>query len=462
MHYLQTVANRARFRLSEAEERVLEERANTGQRAFVRLYEEIVSNMRFSYNNGDKPLTLSETLNLQNHPDRTVRREGASALSTGLETHARTIGYVFNTLLQDKATEDRLRGYAYQEQARHIANELTPETVEIVVQTAEEGFGLVARFYKAKRKILGYDRLYHYDRYAPISDEREKIEYSDARDITLSAFADFDPAYEAAAQAFFTGGWIDAEARDGKRGGAFCSYITPDKHPFIFLNYLGKQGDVRTLAHELGHGIHSFLSRDQSLFNFHGTLPIAEVASTFAEQLVFEKQRAATAQADPQKYRALLSEQIEQALATIFRQAVLYRFEQAIHKARRESGELTVEQFGALWQENVGAMFGESVTLEDGHALWWSYVRHFVATPFYVYAYTFGEMLALALFHKYRTEGKASFAPRYLEFLRSGGSQSPADLVAPLGVDLQDAAFWRGALAVLEEQIKAFESLTEA
>ena len=229
--------------------------------------------------------------------------------------------------------------------------------------------------------------------------------------------------------------------------------------PYIFLNYLNKAGDVRTLAHELGHGVHSYLSRGQSYLSFHGTLPIAEVASTFAEMLVFDKQRAQIRD-DKAALRALYAEQIEQASATIFRQAALYRFEQSVHRARRENGELTVDQFGALWQENVGAMFGDSVEMLSEHALWWSYVRHFVATPFYVYAYTFGEMLALALYHRYTREGPA-FAERYLAFLSLGGSQSPQELMAPLGVDLNDPAFWRGALAVLETQVETFERLAE-
>ncbi len=458
-HYLDRVRAFAPFRLSEAEERVFEEKANTGRRAFQRLYDQMLSEMRFSRPGREKPLTLSEILDLQHDPDRDVRRAASEALTTGLTPHARTIATIFNTLLQDKATEDRLRGHVFQEQARHLSNELAPETVEIVVQTATEGYGLVARYYQAKRRVLGLPALAHYDRYAPITTSETHIPFGDARDTILAAFDGFHPRYQEAARAFFTGGWIDAEARPGKRGGAFCSYVTPDTHPFIFLNYLNKAGDVRTLAHELGHGIHSYLSRGQSYLSFHGTLPIAEVASTFAEMLVFDKQRAQVKD-DRAALRALYAEQIEQASATIFRQAALYRFEQAIHHARCESGELTVEKFGALWQENVGAMFGDAVEMLPDHALWWSYVRHFVATPFYVYAYTFGEMLALALYHRYTQEGP-DFAERYLAFLSLGGSQSPAELVAPLGVDLNDPAFWRGALAVLETQVETFERLAD-
>ena len=457
-HYLDTARAFAPYRLSEAEERVLEEQANTGRRAWTRLFEEITSNLRFTLEGREKPLTLSEVTDLQHHPDREVRRASADALTRGLEENARTLAYVFNTLLQDKATEDRLRGYQYQEQTRHLSNELTPEVVETVVETATEGYGLVARYYRAKRDLLGLDSLAHYDRYAPLALDEKTIPYEGAREMILAAFAGFDSAYQEAAGAFFEGDWIDAQTREGKRGGAFCSYTTPDSHPYIFLNYLGKPGDVRTLAHELGHGVHAYLSRGQGYLQFHGTLPMAEVASTFAEMLVFEKQ---SGEADDRTRLALYAHQIEQAIATIFRQAALYRFEQSIHRERRGQGELTVERFGALWQEHIQAMFGDSVTLEPGHSVWWSYIRHFVASPFYVYAYTFGEMLAMALYRRCQEEGAASFAPRYLAMLEAGGSRSPAELVRPLGVDLADGAFWRGALDVLEAQVSEFEALAK-
>lgn len=459
-HYLQGVQNRAAFRLSEPEERVLEETANTGRRAFIRLFEEITSNLRFEVAGRDGILTLSQTLDLQESPDRRLRRASADALTHGLQAEGRTFTYIFNTLLQDKATEDRLRGLAYPEQGRHIANELTPEIVETVVQTSESGYGLVARYYEAKRRVLDLPELAHYDRYAPLlrPGDEEAIPYENGRASVLSAFARFHPDYEAAGRSFFDNNWIDAEARPGKRGGAFCASATPDVHPFLFVNYLNKPGDVRTLAHELGHGIHYKLSGHQSYLNFHSTLPMAEVASTFAEMLAFEgAQDALTTDA---ARVAALGERIEQSFATVFRQTALYRFEQAIHQERRERGELPTARYGELWQREIGKMFGSSVRLEDGHACWWMYIRHFVATPFYVYAYTFGEMLALALFERYKNEGTA-FVPQYLEMLRRGGSQSPAELVAPLGVRLDEPTFWQGAVRLLEAEVTAFEKLIE-
>jgi oligoendopeptidase F len=457
-HHLQTVIAHAPFHLTEAEERVLEEQANTGRRAFVRLYEETIANFRFRMPGSDRDQTLSEILDLQHDPDREVRKASAQALTEGLGAHSRTITFIFNTLIQDKATDDRLRGFAYPEQARHIDNELSPETVATVIDTTVAGYPLVARYYKAKRRLLGLETLAHYDRYAPILTSEPTIPFETARESVLSAFRGFHPDYAAAANAFFENGWIDAAPSPTKRGGAFCSYITPDLHPYIFLNYLGNSSDVRTLAHELGHGIHSFVSRSQTMLNFHGTLPMAEVASTFAEMLVYEAQEKQ--EQDPAQQLAAAAQQIDQAISTIFRQAALYRFEQAIH-AERKNGELSTARFGELWQEKVGEMFGDSVVLEPGHALWWSYVRHFIATPFYVYAYTFGEMLAYALFTRYQSEGATAFAANYLNLLQYGGARSPQELVAPLGVDLSDADFWKGALSAFEQQVAHFESLAE-
>jgi oligoendopeptidase F len=320
-HFLHTVRVQAPFRRSEPEERILEEKANTGRRAFQRLFDQMLAGLRFSLPDGDpdaKALTLSEVLDLQHDPDRDVRRHASLALTNGLEPHARTFAYLLNTLIQDKATEDRLRGYAYQEQARHLTNELSAETVELVVRTATGGYGLVARYYEAKRRVLGLDRLTHYDRYAPVTSDEIEIGFDAARDLVLHAFGNFAEPYRAAGEAFFAGNWIDAETRANKRGGAFCSYVTPDAHPYLFLNYLNKAGDVRTLAHELGHGIHSYLSRGQGYLSYHGTLPVAEVASTFAEQLVFDAMRNRAGDDDARARLVLYAEQIEQAIATIF------------------------------------------------------------------------------------------------------------------------------------------------
>ena len=326
-YFLQTLQSRAPFRLSLPEERILEETANTGRRALVRLYEEITAHLRFTMegDQGDEettPLSLPQVLDLQAHPDRNVREKSADALTRGLQTQAETLTFLFNTLTQNKATEDRLRGHEYPEHERHLLNDLPAHVVETVAQTAEAGYPLVARFYRAKRRLLGLPALSHYDRYAPLpgaNGDDAEIPFAQAKTQVLSAFRAFDSTYADAAQAFFDNHWIDARPRPDKRGGAFCAYATPDLHPFILMSYLGKPGDVKTLAHELGHGVHSYLSRGNGFLTYHGTLPLAEVASTFAEMLVFDVRK------DESKVsrRAALAHQIDHSVATIFRQTAL-------------------------------------------------------------------------------------------------------------------------------------------
>jgi oligoendopeptidase F len=358
-------------------------------------------------------------------------------------------------LLQEKNVEDRLRHYTYPEESRHLSNELARETVELVVRTVVEYYPLVARYYRTKREILGVDELTHYDRYAPLFATKEEVPFERARSLVLGAFGAFSPTMERTAAEFFERRWIDAEARRGKRGGAFCSYTTPDLHPFVFMSYLNRMDDVMTLAHELGHGVHASLSRGQSYVNFHGTLPLAELASTFGEMLVFEKLQE---EADLADRLALYADKIEGAFATIFRQAAMYRFEQAIHLRRREKGELQTEDYSALWQAHIQAMFGDSVRLGEEHRHWWLYISHFISTPFYVYAYAVGELLVMALYRRYKAEGHR-FASSYVSLLEAGGSMSPQALMAQVGIDLNDRSFWRGGIQVLEGMIGEFEAL---
>jgi oligoendopeptidase F len=456
-HYIEVARSFRDHHLSEVEEKILEEKANTGPRAFRRLFEETLSNIVFRVERDGtvEHLTQPQVLALLRHADREVRRSASAALSRGLEENGRCLTFIFNVLIQDKNVEDRLRRYDYPEKSRHLSNELSRETVDLVCRTVVEHYSLVARYYHTKRKILGYDELMHYDRYAPLFDTEEEVSFERARSLVLNSFGAFSPTLEAAAAEFFERRWIDAEPRKGKRGGAFCSYVTPDLHPFVFMNYLKRMDDVMTLAHELGHGVHASLSRGQTYFSFHGTLPLAELASTFGEMLVFERLQA---EADVKDRLALYADKIENTFATIFRQVALYRFEQALHARRREHGEVRTEEGGDLWQAELQSMFGDSVRLGDEHRNWWLYISHFITSPFYVYAYSFGELLVMALYRRYKEEGRR-FEPCYLELLRAGGSMSPQALMARVGIDLNDPAFWRGGMHVLEGLIAEFESL---
>ena len=452
-HYIGTVRAARTHLLSETEERLIEELANTGGRAFDRLFDEITSTAVFEWNGEE--LGLAQVIAKLQDGDRETRRTAAAAFTAGLQNHSRTLTYIFNTLIQDKGVQDRLRRYSSPQEARHLANELDEETVSLVVETVVRNYPQVARYYHLKREILGVDTLTHYDRYAPLFEAEEMISYPQAQEIVLDAFGGFSPEMRRRAAEFFDKNWIDAPATKGKASGAFCSYVTPDTHPYVLTNYLGRMKDVMTLAHELGHGVHASLSRSQSLLNFHGTLPLAELASTFGEMLVFER---TTQQASLKDKLALYAEKIEGAFATIPRQTAMYRFEQAIHAHRRARGELTTEEFGEYWQREIQLMFGDSVELGEEHRLWWSYISHFIGSPFYVYAYSFGELLVLSLYQQSKREGPA-FAAKYLDMLEAGGSLTPQELIAKVGVNLNDPNFWQGGFDVLSGLVDEFEAL---
>lgn len=458
-HYIQVARAFSPHRLTEPEEIILEETANTGNRAWERLFEEVTSNHVYRF---QKPgtgeveeISQEEVLTLLRSPERDVRQAAADAFTMGLKEMERVLVFTYNNLIQDKAVGDRLRKFGYPEESRHMANELRKDTVDLVVAMCKDNYSLVERFYKVKREILGLPELTHIDRYAPLFDTEEPIEWDEAKAIVLEAFGSFSNEMEARAREFFDSNWIDAEPRKGKRGGAFCSYNTPDTHPVVFQSYLNQADDVMTLAHELGHGVHASLSRDQTYFNFHGTLPLAELASTFGEMLVFEKLVASATLKDK---LALYAGKIEGIFATVFRQAAMFSFEKRCHEVRRSEGELTSEDFGGIWHEELQAMFGSSVTLGDQHRGWWGYVSHFISVPFYVYAYSFGELLVLSLFQRAKEEGPA-FADKYIALLRLAGSKSPEELMATVDVDLNSRPFWQGGFDAMERLVTEFERL---
>jgi oligoendopeptidase F len=447
--------------LSEPEERIVEEMANSGRRAFSRLFDELMGAMRFRVRraSGEVELGEEEVLALLHDPDREQRREAARALTQGLRANHRPLLFIFNTLVQDKAVDDRLRRYASPMDARNLGNEIAPETVESLLGACVARYPLVARYYRLKARLLGLDRLEDYDRYAPIAEHRGLRTFEEARRIVLEAYGDFAPEMADVAGRFFERRWIDAELRRGKRGGAFCASTLPDVHPYVLLNYTGNLRDVMTVAHELGHGVHQFLARERGLFEQDTPLTMAETASVFGEMLVFR--RLMRDEPDPRVRLSLLCGKLEDAFATVSRQVVMTRFEQSLHAARRSEGELPVERANALWMEANRPMFGDSVHLSDEYAWWWLYIPHLVHSPFYCYAYAFGELLVLALLRRYDEEGPG-FVPRYLELLRAGGSDAPEVLVARMGLDIADARFWDGGLALLEDLVAEAEALADA
>jgi oligoendopeptidase F len=454
-HHLRMVRRYRPHLLTEPEERLLTEKAVTGREAWTRLFSELTSALRVDLPDGDEPVALEVALSRLFSPDREVRRTSAEAVTAALEPGARTRAYVLNTLLQDKAVDDRLRSYPSWIASRNLANEATDESVQALLVAARANYDLPQRWYRLKAGLLGVDRIADYDRMAAVSDEDVHVEWPDATTLVLSSFDDFSPTLGDLARRFFDERWIDAPVRPNKRGGAFCAYTTPSVHPYVMLNYTGRRRDVLTLAHELGHGLHAALARSRGPLEQHTPLTVSETASVFGETLVFR--RLLGEAVTPASRLALLAENIEGSIATVFRQTAMNRFEELAHTARRNDGELSVERFGELWHQSQAEMLGDAVEITDGYRLWWSYVPHFIGTPGYVYAYAYGQLLALSVYRRYLEEGE-SFVPRYLELLEAGGSRSPEELAAIAGLDLEDPSFWAQGLALVREQLEAAEA----
>ncbi|MBL8797829.1 MAG: M3 family oligoendopeptidase [Planctomycetia bacterium] len=444
--------------LSEPEEKILDEKSVTGRSAFVRLFDETVSVMQFPFEHGGatKQLSQQEILAKLYDADREVRKAAASGLTKGLQANARLLTYVFNTLVLDHKADCELRKFPNPMAPRHLANEITQEVVEALMTATERHYPTVQRYYRLKGKLLGLEPLQDYDRYAPLFPDMPSCDWPRGRQIVQESYAAFSPKAGAVIGEFFEKHWIDAELRPGKRGGAFSSSTVPSVHPYILMNYTDRLRDVMTLAHELGHGLHQYLSRPIGYLQCDTPLTTAETASVFGEMLTFH--RLLELYPEPRTRLALLCSKIEDGFATVFRQVVLTRFEQALHKARADKGELTTEQINELWMAANGPMHGNVVQLTPDYGWWWLYIGHFIHVPFYCYAYSFGELLVLALVQKYKQEGTA-FVPRYLELLSSGGSDYPHKLLAPLGVDVTDPGFWELGLQLLGDMVTEAEKL---
>ena len=456
-HYLHCLRRFRPHRLSEPEERLLNERDNTGRRAFARLFTEVTTALSFPLerDGATQHLTMSELLALAHHPDRELRRRGMESLYGVLGANALVLTSVYDTLLLDHLTQDRLRRYPTPMAERHLANEIDPEAVERMMAVAEANYGLARRYFTLKARLLGLPRLALYDQYAPVGTALPTCPYPEGQRMILDAFQSFAPLFRDIAQHFFAEGWIDAEVRPGKVGGAFCASVTPDLHPYILCNYTDNLRDVMTVAHELGHGLHGYLARKQSLFNAETPLTMAETASVFCEAVVFD--HLVRSQADPGIRLALVCGKIEETFATVFRQTVLTRFEQAVFE-RRTQGRLTAEAICGAWLAANRRYYGEAVELADGYRWGWSYISHFIHSRFYCYSYVFGELLVLSLYRRYKEEG-ASFVPRYVQLLESGGSNAPEALLRPLGVDIHDPAFWQKGFDELRALIELAEEL---
>ncbi len=443
--------------LSEAEERIINEKDNTGRRAFGRLFAELTSSLSFPIERNGivQELTLSEVLALLHRPDRSLRARAMETLFDVLGRNELVLTLTYNTLIQDHLTMDRLRQYPDPMAERHLSNEIDHHAVEQMMEVTEANYEIAQDYFRLKAHLLGLNRLALYDQYAPVGGELPACTFDEARTTILESFESFAPQFRDIARDFFSRGWIDAEIRKGKRGGAFCASPSPTLHPYILCNYTDTLRDVMTVAHELGHGLHGVLASKQTPFNYDPPLITCETASVFAEFLVFDHMLSRSH--DPQVRLALLCGKIEDACATVFRQNVLTRFEQAVFAARARA-RLSPEVLAESWLTANGQYYGDAVEMVPGYRLGWSYIPHFIHTRFYCYSYVFGQLLVIALYRMYKEEG-SPFIPRYVEFLEAGDSDAPEVLLKPLGVDVRDRTFWQKGFDEIRDLVEQARAL---
>jgi len=456
--YRHTVDEARKFRphqLSEPEERVLTDFSPVGSSSWVRLFEELCARIRVEVDGRD--LALDQALTLLREPDREVRRQASAALTRALSGDLRTRGYIFNVILQEKAIDDRLRHFPTWISSRNLANETSDEAVQALVDAVTGRYDVCVRYYRVKRKLLNVGDLHEWDRYAPVSDTTRDLTWDDAKELVLGSYYRFSKRAGSQVEEFFKNSWIDAPVVPGKAGGAYCMPVTPRHHPYVLLNFTGKLRDALVLAHELGHGLHDRLASKQHIFDYHPPLTLAETASVFGEALTFD--RIMAEEKDPKVRLALLCGQCEDAFSTVFRQVAFNRYEDASHNRRRTEGELSVEELGEMFQEKLQPMFGDALILTEEHKVWWSYVGHFLHTPGYVYAYAFGNLLALSVYHRYLERGE-EFVEQYLEFLAAGGSTRPDELVKRIGMDITNPDFWDAGLKILDGMVTEVEGLS--
>ncbi len=436
-------------------EKLFHEKAMTGPAAWSRLFNETLTSLRFEIEG--ETFALETALNFLSDASPQKREAAAQALANVFKANVRLFTLVINTLAKDKEISDRWRKFPDVAASRHLANRVEPEVVDALVQAVCDSYPRLShRYYALKAKWLGVDKLNYWDRNAPISRDPEPvIEWRDARSTVVEAYRRFSPRMAEIADGFFIKGWIDAPVRDGKSPGAFSHPTVPSAHPYIMMNYLGKPRDVMTLAHELGHGVHQVLANKQGALMAYTPLTLAETASVFGEMLTFKALVAQTE--NPRTKKALLAQKVEDKINTVVRQIAFYRFERLVHEARRE-GELTAEQIGGFWLKVQGESLGPAITLNDGYENYWTYVSHFIHSPFYVYAYAFGDCLVNSLYAAYERT-PAGFEGRYLDMLRAGGTKHHKELLAPFGLDASDPGFWAMGLKVIEDMIAELESL---
>ncbi|GFE58844.1 M3 family oligoendopeptidase [Geobacter sp. AOG1] len=456
-HYLASLRKFRPHTLAEREESLLKQKSLTGSEAFSRLFDELSASFTFQFqvDGEEREYTGEELLGLLHNPSPDVRER---AFGVFLERHAEhgiVYAAVFNNVALDHGQDMELRSYRYPMEPTNLGNELSAEVVERLMTVSEANYPLAQDYFRLKARLLGLPQLKNTDIYAPVGETSRTYSFDEAKELVLAAYGEFSTEFHDIAAAFFRERRIDVLPRPGKGGGAFCMGMTPHLSPYVLLNFTGNLRDVATLAHELGHGIHFVLAQQQTMVNYHAPLPLAETASVFGEMLLTRYLLAR--ESDPTVKIALLCAKIEDIIATTFRQNVLTRFEERLHR-ERSTGLLTAGHIGDIWWEENGKLYGDAVTMIDPYRWGWSYISHFIHARFYCYSYTFAELLVLSLYRNYLEQG-APFIPCYRSILASGGSLSPAATVRPAGIDLAAPDFWQNGYDVLLDLIEELKTL---
>jgi oligoendopeptidase F len=453
--WLEDIRRERPHQLGDEIEQLFLEKSVSGAAAWNRLFDETIAALRFIFEGEE--LTLEPLLAKMQDPDEEKRKTAALALAETLGANLRIFTLITNTLAKDKEISDRWRKFVDIADSRHLANRVEPEVVEALVAAVASSYPRLShRYYSLKARWFGKEALDHWDRNAPLPNTPERIfAWAAARDTVLDAYRAFSPRMADIAKRFFDEGWIDAPVRPGKAPGAFAHPTTPSAHPYVLVNYLGKPRDVMTLAHELGHGVHQMLAAPNGALMAPTPLTLAETASVFGEMLTFRALLASTS--DPETRKVMLAAKVEDMLNTVVRQIAFYMFERKVHTERRQ-GELTADQIGALWMSVQGDSLGPAVKLGPGYETYWAYIGHFIHTPFYVYAYAFGDCLVNSLYGVYMNSPEG-FADKYLAMLSAGGAKHHAELLAPFGLDARDPSFWGIGLSVIERMIDELEQM---
>jgi len=455
--WIEDIRKEKPFQLEDRIEQLFHEKSVTGRGAWNRLFDETIAGLRFEVEDAD--LTLEATLNLMQDPDEAKRKAASGALARTFGDNLRTFSLITNTLAKDKEISDRWRSFEDVAASRHLANRVEPEVVAALVAAVRAAYPRLShRYYALKARWLGKDKLAHWDRNAPLPDaDTRSIPWEEARQTVLTAYSGFSPDMAAIADRFFERGWIDAPSRAGKAPGAFSHPTVPSVHPYVLLNYQGKTRDVMTLAHELGHGVHQVLAGAQGPLMAPTPLTLAETASVFGEMLTFRSllDKAETAHSR----KIMIAGKVEDMINTVVRQIAFYWFERKVHEERRR-GELTATQICDLWMSVQGESLGPNIELGEGYETFWAYIPHFIHSPFYVYAYAFGDCLVNSLYAVYQ-DAESGFQEKYFDLLKAGGSKHHSELLAPFGLDAGDPAFWQMGLSVIEGLIDELEAMEQ-